>query len=408
MSTAPTLIRELASEAALSPREQMQEVATARKGLSIVVPREVQMEETRISLTPEGVALLVSRGHEVTIETGAGALANLPDHAYSEAGAHIAHSAEQVYRSGTVVLKINPPLAEEIELITPGSMLISALQTSQISTEFVVALNNKRITGVAFELIEDEVGNMPIVRAMSEIAGSTVLLIAAEHLSTFSGGRGLILGGITGVPPTRVVILGAGTVGEFAARTALGLGAEVKIFDDQLYKLRRIKTELGNQLWTSILDIANLSEALSRADVVIGALRIEEGRPPMLVSEEMVSRMKENSVIVDVSIDQGGCFETSKLTTHSEPSYKKHGVIHVCVPNLGARVANTASTALSNIFTPMLLSAQDHGGVESLIFAKDWFLRGVYCYKGSLTSKHLARRLGMRHKDLNLFRVARM
>lgn len=389
------------------PQEAMLAVSESRQGLSIVVPKEVEMEETRLALTPDAVGLLVSRGHQVTIQTGAGDLAKFSDREYSDAGAHIAYSARETYNAGDVIIKINPPTLEEIGMIKTGSSVISALQTSQTSPEYIQSMNARRLTGVAFELMQDEVGNIPVVRAMSEIAGSTVLLIAAEYLSSAHEGRGIILGGITGVPPTKVVILGAGTVGEYAARTAIGLGAEVKIFDNHLYKLRRIKQELGQQIFTSTIDIANLTDALLRADVVIGALRAEEGQAPMVVSEEMVSKMKENSVIVDVSIDQGGCFETSRITTHSQPVFKRYGVIHFCVPNVPARVAHTATAALSNIFAPVLLMADKQGGIEELIFSKDWFMQGVYCYKGTLTHKNLASRLNMRFKDIQLFRLAR-
>jgi alanine dehydrogenase len=205
-----------------------------------------------------------------------------------------------------------------------------------------------------------------------------------------------------------VVILGAGTVGEYAARTAIGLGAEVKIFDNHLYKLRRIKQELGHQIFTSTIDLTNIRDAIMRADVVIGAMRAEDGSTPMIISEALVRQMKENSVIVDVSIDQGGCFETSRITSHSAPVFKKHGVIHFCVPNVAARVAHTATSALSNIFAPILLAADEAGGIEELLFSKDWFLNGVYCYKGALTHKGLARRLNLRYKDMGLFRIARM
>lgn len=382
-------------------------VSESRQGLSIVVPKEVEMEETRLALTPDAVGLLVSRGHQVTIQAGAGDLAKFSDREYSDAGAHIAYSARETYNAGDVIVKINPPTLEEIGMIKTGASVVSALQTSQTSPEYIQAMNARRLTGVAFELMQDEVGNIPVVRAMSEIAGSTVLLIAAEYLSSAHEGRGIILGGITGVPPTKVVILGAGTVGEYAARTAIGLGAEVKIFDNHLYKLRRIKQELGQQIFTSTIDIANLTDALLRADVVIGALRAEEGQAPMVVSEEMVSKMKENSVIVDVSIDQGGCFETSRITTHSQPVFKRYGVIHFCVPNVPARVAHTATAALSNIFAPVLLMADKQGGIEELIFSKEWFMQGVYCYKGTLTHKNLANRLNMRFKDIQLFRLAR-
>jgi alanine dehydrogenase len=234
------------------------------------------------------------------------------------------------------------------------------------------------------------------------------MLIAADYLNSNNDGRGVILGGITGVPPTKVVILGAGTVAQYAARTAYGLGAEVKIFDNHLYKLRRVRQELGAQIYTSIIDNVNLLDALKRADLVIGALRPEEGRNMYMVSEEMVAAMKPNSVIVDVSIDSGGCFETSMVTTHDKPYFKRYDVIHYCVPNIASRVAHTASQAISNLLSPMLAHIDEIGGVEEMIFSKDWFMRGVYCYKGSLTNRHLARRLNMKHRDLNLFRLSRL
>lgn len=399
-------IKALTSEA-LSPKEQMLEMVQSRKGFSIVIPKEIQMQENRLALTPEATALLVNNGHQVTIEAGAGNGAKFMDNQYSEAGAQIAYSTEELYKSGDLVLKVTPPSLEEIELIQPGSVLISALQLSQLTADYFNAINRKKITAVAFEMIEDIVGSMPIVRAMSEIAGNTVLLIAAEYLNSRNNGRGIIMGGVTGVPPTKIVIIGAGTVGEYAARTALGLGAEVKVFDNHLYKLRRMKQRLGNQLFTSTIDFANLNDALLRADVVIGALRAEDGRTACVVTEDMVSNMKTDSIIIDVSIDQGGCFETSHMTTHLDPVYKKYGVIHYCVPNIASRVAHTATSALSNILTPMMLRAAELGGIEDIIFAKDWFMKGVYCYKGSITNKSIARILNMKYKDLQLFKMAR-
>ncbi|HPI10899.1 MAG TPA: alanine dehydrogenase [Catalimonadaceae bacterium] len=400
-------VKALTSEALL-PKEQLLEVQTKRKGFSICVPREIQMQENRLCLTPEATALLINNGHEVCIEAGAGTGAKFKDNLYSEAGAKICYSPEELYKSGDVILKVTPPSLEEIEMIEPGSTLISALQLSQLKGDYFTAVNKKKITAVAFEMIEDVVGSMPIVRAMSEIAGNTVLLIAAEYLNSRNNGRGIIMGGVTGVPPTKIVIIGAGTVGEYAARTALGLGAEVKVFDNHLYKLRRMKQRLGNMLFTSTIDYANLSDALKRADVVIGAIRAEDGLTPCVVTEEMVSTMKSDSIIIDVSIDQGGCFETSRMTTHTEPVFKKYDVIHYCVPNIASRVAHTATTALSNILTPMLIRGAELGGMEDLIFTKDWFMKGVYCFKGSLTNKNIARMLNMRHKDLALFKMARM
>lgn len=377
------------------------------KSMVIGVPKEVELQENRIALTPDAVAILVSNGHEVYLEAGAGQLSQFPDREYSEAGAQIVYSSREVYVNANIILKVSPPTIEEVGLMGMGSTLISALQMSRLNKEYIEALLERKITAVAFEFLQDEVGGLPIVRAMSEIAGSTTMLIAAEYLNSNNNGRGIIMGGITGVPPTKVVILGAGTVGEYAARTAMGLGAEVKVFDNELYKLRRIKMELGHHLFTSTFDLTNLTDALKRADVVVGALRHEEDVATYMVSEEMVSLMKPNSIIVDVSIDQGGCFETSELTSHASPVFKKYDIIHYCVPNIPSRVAHTASMALSNILTPVLLQASRMGGIEEILFEKGWFMKGVYTYKGHLTTKHISRRLGMRHKDLNLFRISK-
>jgi len=397
-----------ASEAGLMPQEQLLAVAEMKAGIAIGVPKEHLMQEKRVTLVPDGVGLLVANGYQVLVETGAGAAAKFSDRDYSEAGAQVLYSKEELFKNSNILLKINPPTKEEIGMMSNRSTLVSALQMSQLTPELIQDLNSKQITGIAWELLEDEVGNLPIVRTLSEIAGSTVMLIAADYLNSNNDGRGVILGGITGVPPTKVVILGAGTVAQYAARTAYGLGAEVKIFDNHLYKLRRVRQELGAQIYTSIIDNVNLLDALKRADLVIGALRPEEGRNMYVVSEEMVAAMKPNSVIVDVSIDQGGSFETSMLTTHDNPFYKRYDVIHYCVPNIASRVAHTASQAISNLLSPMLAYMDEVGGVEELIFAKEWFMRGVYCYKGSLTNRHLARRLNMKHKDLNLFRLSRL
>lgn len=404
----PYKLESLARESEFLTQEQVLLEKAGAKGFAIGIPREVEHEENRIPVTPDGAAILVRNGHQLLVEAGAGNASKFADNEYSEAGARIVYNAKELYEQSNILLKVNPPTVEEIEMMQPGSQLISALQMSQMTVEYINAINARRIVGVAYELLEDEVGGLPIVRAMSEIAGSTVMLIAAEYLNSTNNGRGIILGGITGVPPTKVVILGAGTAAEYAARTALGLGAEVKIFDNQLYKLRRIKQELGYQIFTSIIDESHLGDALRRADVVIGAMRAEDGRSPCVVTDEMVASMKPNSVIVDVSIDQGGCFETSEPTTHSRPTFKKYDVIHYCVPNIASRVAHTASHALSNIITPILLQAHDLGGIEEMIFQKDWFMKGVYSYKGSITTKHIARRLNMKHKDLNLFRLSRL
>jgi alanine dehydrogenase len=296
---------------------------------------------------------------------------------------------------------------EEFEFIKPNATLISTLNLPVLDQAYFNNLNKKKITAIAFEFIEDKVGEFPIIRAMSEIAGSAVLLIGTEYLSSVNNGKGIILGGITGVPPTNVVILGAGTVGEFAARSALGLGANIKVFDRQLYRLQRLQYAVGSRIFTSIIDSVNLSNAIQEADVVIGALRSEIGVAPMVITEEMVAKMKPNSLIIDVAIDHGGCCETSQVTSHGSPVFKKHDVIHYCVPNIASRFAHTASIALSNIFTPVLLKTEGLGGVNEMIFQNKWFMKGVVCYKGSVTNLHLAKRFNLKYKDLGLILSAR-
>nr|WP_051287486.1 alanine dehydrogenase [Algoriphagus mannitolivorans] len=381
-------------------------VKKGSRQLSVGLPKEISSNEKRVVLSPEAVGLLSNNGIQVVVESGAGLHAKFSDQDFSDAGAKISYSRNEVFQAD-VVLKIDPPSLEEIKEMSQGACLMSALQLENQSAEFIQGLNEKKITAVAFEYLEDKVGGMPVVRAMSEIAGSTVMLIAAEYLSSVNDGKGLILGGVTGVPPTQVVIIGAGTVAEYAARTALGLGANIKVFDNHIYKLRRIKHLIGQQIYTSTLDNHGLSQALAEADVVIGALRAEKGKNKIVVSEEMVANMMHGSIIIDVAIDQGGCFETSKMTSHEEPIYKVHDVIHYCVPNIASRVARTASYSLSNIFTPILLQMVELGGAEEMIFNYRWFLRGVYNYRGSLTNALMARKFGLNHKELQLLLAAR-
>lgn len=398
---------EALAKTSLITQEQLLEVRRRRHAFFIGLPKEISLQENRISLTPDAVALLVNNGHDVWVETKAGVGSKFSDKQYSEAGAKIVYSPQEVYQAD-VILKIEPPTLEEIELMHSGQTLISALQLGHARVEAFQALMKKKITALAYEFIEDKVGGMPIIRAMSEIAGSTVMLIAAENLSTANNGKGVILGGITGVPPTKVVIIGAGTVAEYAARGALGMGADVQIFDNHLYKLRRIKHLLGQQIYTSTIDTITLSESLKTADVVIGALRAEKGRPRHVITDEMVSRMKPDSLIIDLSIDQGGCIETSEITNLSRPVFRKYDVIHYCVPNVASRVAHTATNALSNIFTPTILRAAEEGGVEAMIFSHKWFMKGVYTYKGGLTNEYVARKFGLKYKNIELLMAARI
>ncbi len=398
---------ELARDQSLYTQEAPAKIKKSRNSLFIGVPKEISLQESRVSLKPESVDVLVNNGHEVWIEAGAGTSANYSDNEYSEAGAKIVRSAKEVYQS-KLILKVEPPTMSEIEWMQDGSAVISAFQTGHQSADYIHALNRKRITGLAYEFIEDKVGGLPLVRAMSEIAGSAVMLIAAELLSNTTGGQGVILGGITGVPPTQVLILGAGTVAEYAARACLGLGVDIQIFDNHIYKLRRIKHALGQQIHTSTIDNATLGRALKNADVVIGAIRPEKGHNMCVVSDEMVAEMKPGSIIIDVSIDQGGCIATSEMTNHKRPTFKKYDVIHYCVPNLASRVSRTASMAVSNILTPMLLNVAEAGGVDEMIFSHRWFMKGVYTYRGSVTNIHLAKKFNLGYKDLNLLIAARM
>ncbi|MFM9075424.1 MAG: alanine dehydrogenase [Bacteroidota bacterium] len=394
------------AQSALAPQEKLAMVRNGSGAFIIGLPREIALQEKRITLTPDAVALLVNNGHQVWVETHAGEGSNFSDHAYSEAGASIVYSPEEVYKA-EIILKVEPPTLAEIDLMKPGQTLISALQPGHLEPEYLHRLNARRVTALAYEFIEDKGGGMPVIRAISEIAGIAALSVAAQYLSTAESGRGIILGGITGVPPTKMVIIGAGTAAENVARGALSLGAEVQIFDNHLYKLRRIKHILGQQVYTSTIDTIGLAETLRTADVVIGTLRAEKGRSRHVVSEEMVRAMKPDSLIIDLSIDQGGCIATSAITTHDHPVFRKYDVIHYCVPNIASRVARTATTALSNFFTPTLLRAAEEGGIEDMIFNQRWFMKGVYTYRGHLTNEGIARRFALRHSAIELLFASR-
>lgn len=380
---------------------EMLQVQPKSNKLFIGIPKEETLMENRVALVPTSVATLVAHGHRVVVESGAGEKSNYSDHRFSEIGAEIAHSKEEVYKA-SVILKVAPPTVKELDYFHSDQMLISPLQLPLISPEYINKLKQKRVIALAMEYIKDESGIFPIVRIMSEMAGNTALITAAELLSKKNGGRGVLLGGISGVPPAKVVILGAGVVAEFAARVAIGLGAEIRVFDNNVYKLMRLQQILHRQLNTSTLNPIQLEKELLSAEVVIGAIHSTTGRAPVIVSEEMVMKMKEGSVIVDISIDQGGCFETSEVTTHKNPTFVKHGVIHYCVPNIASKVPRTASIAVSNILTPLLLKAGTTGGIGSLLFTHHGMRNGVYTYKGCLTNEYLGKRFGINHTDLEL------
>jgi len=395
----------IAQKGLIQPKETMSEVKSRNNSLHIGIPKEISFQENRIALTPLSVALLVNHGHKVVIETGAGVGANFSDQDYSEQGAIISFNKREVF-DADVLVKIAPPTFEEIELMHKGQTLISALQMGSLKESYLKALLAKKINALSFESLRDEGNILSVVRAMSEIVGATSIFIAAEYLSNVTGGKGLMLGGFTGVPPTEIVILGAGTVGEYAARTALSLGAEVKVFDSSIYRLRRLQNNLGSRVFTSVMQPIVLGKAITTCDVVIGAIRASHGRSPCIVMEDTVSRMKPNSVVIDVSIDQGGCFETSEVTNHKDPVFRKYDVIHYCVPNIASRVPRTASYALTNIFTPILVDIGDMGGLMNVIWDKPGIREAVYIYQGHLTSKDLANMFNLPCKDINLLIVS--
>lgn len=396
----------LAQQGVLMPQESVLEVGKLRKDLFIGIPREISFQENRIPLVPESVAVLVNNGHQILIETGAGKNANFTDSDYSEAGARIAYSPQEVYKAD-VILKVAPPSLEELELFKDKQALMSILQIGMQPKEFMTKLGSKKITALAYEFLKDETDVYPVIQAMSEIVGSTAILIASELLSNVSGGKGELLGGVPGIPPTEIVILGAGTVGEYAARAALGLGANVKVFDNSIYKLRRLQRNLGSRVYTSTLNPSVLLKSLRNCDVVIGAILGKEGRSPVVVTEEMVSEMRFGSAIIDVSIDQGGCIETSEVTNHSNPTFKKYGVTHYCVPNIASRVARTASYALSNIFTQILINMGEEGGMDALLWQDSNVRCAAYCYRGTVTNKYVADFCNLPYRDLNLLMATR-
>ncbi|NJB82566.1 alanine dehydrogenase [Wenyingzhuangia aestuarii] len=374
---------------------------TPKKGdLFIGIPKETCHEEKRVCLTPDAVAAMTLQGHQIILETGAGLASNFTDKEYADSGAKICYSTKEVFKCN-LILKVSPPSLEEIDHMIPQSFLVSSLQLKTQSKEYFKALANKRITAIAFDYIQDEQDSYPVVKSLSEIAGTASILIASELMNAENGGSGRLLGNISGVPPCEVVILGAGTVGLFAAKSAKALGASVKVFDNSITKLRQLQQDLNIPVYTSTIHHKALEKALMRADVVIAAIK-GKTRAPIIVSEDMVSIMKEGAVVIDVSIDRGGCFETSELTTHSQPTFVKYGVVHYCVPNIPSRYAKTATISISNIITPYLLTVGDEGGFEAAVKYDRIIRSGMYMYKGIVTKKAVGDWFNIPYTDINL------
>ena len=389
----------------LMPQEEKLEIQSGCASLTIGLPKEISKTESRICLAPEAVKMLVENGHRVIVEKDAAESARFTNHQYAEAGADIVEHAREVFVAD-IILKVAPLTIKETAVVKDRQVIFSALHLSNQSKSFFKSLISKKVTAIAFENIKDKSGAYPVTRSMSEIVGNASILLAADYLSNPEYGKGEMLGGFPGIRPTEIVIIGAGTVAENAVRTALGMGAFVKVFDRSIYKLERIQRNLNHRLFTSVLQPKLLESALQTADVVIAAMHSANGRAPFVISEGMVQKMKSGSIIIDVSIDQGGCVETSEITNHLNPVFKKHGVTHYCVPNIASIVPHTASFAFSNFFTPILLKIGEAGGLEKYLMQDYGFCKGIYLLNGIVTNKQVGKNFNLPYQDLDLLMAA--
>lgn len=382
------------------------DIKSGGESLLIGIPKETSFNENRIALTPEAVGVLIANGHQVVMESGAAAGAKYKDQDYSEVGARIVFDRKDVFNTD-IIVKSAPVSEADCDLLKPNITIISPIHMAIMKKSILEKMMEKKVTALSFENLKDDSGHNPIVRSMSEIAGSAVMLIAGQYLSNANNGKGVLVGGISGIPPTKVIIIGAGIVGEYAARTALAMGATVKVFDNSIYRLKRLQNNIGVRLWTSVMEPKILSKQLKTCDVAIGALSGAAGRTPVVVTEDMVSHMRAGSVIVDVSIDHGGCFETSEVTSHEKPVFTKYDVIHYCVPNIPSGFARTASQAISNVLMPLILETGEDGGIDNLLWHKMNVRSGIYLFKGSLTNLFLSERFELKYTDLNLLIASR-
>ncbi len=389
----------------LMPQEETLDINTHHKSITIGVPAESSFQECRLALVPQAVGLLVANGHKVIIENNAGKSAHFDNQDFSEVGAQVVYSNEEVFKAD-IILKVAPLSIPEIEMLDARQTILSSLHITGQKREYFEKLMSKRMTSLGFELIKDKTGSFPVIRSMSELVGTASIFIANSYLRDQAYGKGTILGGFPGITPTEVVILGAGTVAEYAARAALGVGAIVKVFDNSIYKLRRLQDALNSRIFTSIIQPKVLQKALQTADVAIGAVHSREGMTPCVVTEDMVKKMKEGAVIIDVSIDQGGCFETSHTTNHNEPVFKKFGVTHYGVPNIASSIPHTASYAFSNFFTPILLKIGEVGGIENMLKIDYGLRQGAYLFNGILTKPYIGEYFTLPYQDIELLIAA--
>ena len=393
------------ARSAFLPREEQIEKAVGRKQMSIGLPRDVHDDEKRISLTPEAIKILTDAGNEIFMERGAGQAAGFTDREYSDNGAVVADTPSRIYECD-IIIKITPFKENEASQLKVGQTVISFMNVATMDEDVLSTLMRKRVTALASEKIKDTDGMLPVVESMSEISGITSVLLASEYLSSASGGKGVMLGGVTGVTPTEVIIIGANTAGEYAARAALGLGAIVRVFDASVHRLRNFQNLLGQRIYTSTFHPQVLQKALKSADVLIGALSSDILMPWFYVTEEMVQGMKRGSVIIDLSVDTGGCVETAEPRAIKDPIYEKHGVIHYSAWNLPSRVPKTASIALSNVFRPLMQEMADAGSITHMLRFNPGLRSGVYIYNGILTNDVLGQKFGILSQDINLLLAA--
>ncbi len=386
---------------AMRPQEETLEIQTEKRKYKIGVLSDISGEEYRVPLAPLAVEQLVSLGFEIYIEQGAGVGANFTDREYADNGANIVTNKSEIAKCD-IILKVLPLNIEEIDLLKGNQLVLTSLHANCQQKEYFTKLINKNITALAFDTIKDKNNINPIMQSMSEIAGRSSILIASEYLSNVHKGKGEMLGGLTGVSSTEVIIVGAGTAGTYATQTAIALGALVKVFDNSISNLDNLQKKIGTKIYTSTIYSKVLSNALKSADVVIGALRIKNKQPNIIITEDMVKQMKPNSVIIDISIDQGGIVETGRPTTHKKPVFTKYGVIHYCVPNIASRVARTASYSISNIIANMLIEIQITGGITYYLKQNYGVRKGVYIYNGILTDRHIGEMHNILSKDIDL------
>jgi len=397
---------QISSSFSYETQEEVLDIPHRSKPLLIGIPKEIAFQENRIALTPDAVGVLVANDHAVVVEHNAGEGSHYTDKDYSEAGARIVYDRSEIFKS-PILVKSAPVVEEDLPLLQLNQTIISPIHLSALKSIHIEKMMEKKITALSFENLKDDSGTYPIVRSMSEIAGSAVMLIAGQYLSSFNNGKGVLLGGISGIPPTKVVIIGAGIVGEFATRNALALGASVKVFDNNVYRLKQLQNNLGQRCWTSVLEPRILAKQLKTCEVAVGALSNEYGRAPVVVTEEMVAAMRPGSIIIDVAIDRGGCFETSEMTSHENPIIIKHDVMHYGVPNIPSGFARTASQSISNVLMPLLLQISDEGGMEEMVWHNINLREGIYMFKGAVTDFYISQKFDLKYTDLNLLIASR-